>query len=228
VVTTSHETSKALGTQLPDAVVRQPEETTSAAAERVPDRGVLIAAGAWAGLDTPIQWASVVVPRVPFDRPTVLDDEVESRYIDSKNVAVRRMRQVVGRGLRAPDAECVIYILDERYKKLGQFLPERFKESWVEGGRNEVVLSKAERDPAVRKAALKHYGCRCYACGLADQPHLIQVHHLDPIAEGERRTKIEDVIPLCLNCHAQSHTQKPPIPIAELKVWATDNLTPMS
>jgi predicted HNH restriction endonuclease len=73
-----------------------------------------------------------------------------------------------------------------------------------------------------------YYGCRCYACGLASQPHLIQVHHLDPIAEGERRTKIEDVIPLCLNCHAQSHTQKPPIPIAELKVWATNNLTPMS
>lgn len=226
VVTTSHETSKTLGAQLPDAVVRQPEETTSEAAARVPVKGVLIAAGAWAGLDTSIQWASVVVPRIPFDRPTILNEKVESRYIDSKNVAVRRMRQVVGRGLRTPDAECVIYILDKRYKKLGQFLPERFNESWVEGGRHEFVLSKAERDPAVRKGALKHYGCKCYGCGLAEQPHLIQIHHRNPISEGERRTKIEDVIPLCLNCHAQAHTQKPPIPIPELKVWATENLAP--
>ena len=53
---------------------------------------MLIAAGAWAGLDTPIQWASTVVPKVPFYKPTVLDDKIENHYIESKNVAVRRMR----------------------------------------------------------------------------------------------------------------------------------------
>jgi hypothetical protein len=98
-----------------------------------------------------------VVPKIPFDRPTVLDEKVESRYIDSKNVAVRRMRQVVGRGIRTPDACCTIYILDERYKRLGKFLPDRFKDSWTEGGRREVVQSVAERSPSHRKVALKHY-----------------------------------------------------------------------
>ena len=221
VATTSHDASRELGALLPEAIVRQREEMTSEAALRVPEDGVLIAAGAWAGLDTPVRWASIVVPRIPFERPTILDEQVESRYIDSRNVAVRRMRQVVGRGLRSPDASCTIYILDERYKKLGQFLPERFKDNWVEGGREDHVLSKAERDPAIRRAALKHYGSKCHACDLVPpHPSIIDIHHLDPIAEGERRTTLEDVIPLCANCHRRVHTRKPPIPIEELRKLA--------
>ena len=223
VATTSHELSRELGARLPEAVVRQPDETTSGAALRVSQCGILIAAGAWAGLDTPIRWASIVVPRIPFERPTILDDNVESRYIDSLNMAVRRMRQVVGRGIRTPDARCSIYILDERYKKLGQFLPERFKESWDEGAGHDFVLSKNERDPAVRKSALKYYGCKCYACDFAPRiSTLIDIHHLDPIAEGERQTMLEDVIPLCPTCHRLAHTQKPPMPLDELRRQAKD------
>ena len=179
---------------------------------------MLIAAGAWAGLDTPIRWASIVVPRIPFDPPTEIDGKIESHYLDSKNVAVRRMRQVIGRGIRSPDSSCVIYILDGRYKGLGQFLPDRFKECWDEGRRDDLTLSKAERCLAIRAAALKHYGCRCHACDYVP-PHqsIIDIHHLHPIAEGERQTTLDDVIPLCANCHRLVHTRKPPIPIDELR-----------
>lgn len=218
VAVASHDAAQALGGQMPNAIVRQSTETTSQAAMRVEDDGVLIAAGAWAGLDTPIQWSSIVIPRIPFERPTVLDKKVESRYIDSKNVATRRMRQVIGRGLRSPEARCAIYILDERYTNLGNFIPKRFSKSWIEGGSHDYVLSKAERDPAVRREALKHYGCKCHACGLLPvNPRVIDVHHLDPISEGERKTTMKDVIPLCANCHRLAHTRKPPIPLEELK-----------
>ena len=136
----------------------------------------------------------------------------------------RRERQVVGRGIRSPDARCTIYILDERYKRLGQFLPERFKDSWIEGGRREVVLSKAERSPSYRKNALKHYGCKCYSCDFAPtNSHLIDIHHLDPISEGKRKTTLEDVIPLCANCHRRGHTQNPPISIEDLRRLAVDD-----
>jgi Rad3-related DNA helicase len=161
VATTSHDGSQELAALIPEAVVRQRGETTTEAASRVSANGVLIAAGAWAGLDTPIRWASIVVPRIPFERPTVLDEKVESRYIDSKNVAVRRMRQVIGRGIRSPDARCTIYILDERYKKLGQFLPERFRESWVEGApgdataRLNAAVVAALADPSVQQRFLE-------------------------------------------------------------------------
>ena len=67
---------------------------------------------------------------MPFEHPTVLDGKIESRYVDSPNVASRRMRQVIGRGLRSPDASCRIYILDERHTQLGAFVLERFDDSW--------------------------------------------------------------------------------------------------
>jgi predicted HNH restriction endonuclease len=137
---------------------------------------------------------------------------------------LRALRSAVGRGIRSPDACCTIYILDERYKSLGQFLPERFKDSWTECGRREVVQSVAERSPSHRKAALKHYGCKCYSCGFAPaSSHLIDIHHLDPIAEGERETKFEDLIPLCPTCHRQAHSQRPPMQIEDLKAWASEN-----
>ena len=45
----------------------------------------------------------------------------------------------------------------------------------------------------------------------------LDVHHLDPIAEGQRRTKIEDVVVLCANCHRLAHTTTPPVGLANLR-----------
>ena len=61
---------------------------------------------------------------------------------------------MVGRGLRRPDSKCDFYICDERYSHLGNFLPVRFTKSWKEGAKKEVKLSKAERDPKIRRKAL--------------------------------------------------------------------------
>lgn len=215
VATTSHELSSLLGERLPDAVIRSVEETAAQAADRVGAGGTLISAGAWAGLDTPLRWRSIIVPRVPFGQPVVIDGETTTRYFDARNTAVRRLRQVIGRGLRTPDAVCSVYILDARAEKLGGFVPERFSAAWfgrtyLEGARNEVVLSKAERDPAVRRAALQHYGRKCMECGFVPAvDSQLDVHHRDPIAEGQRRTKIEDVMVLCANCHRLAHSTHP-------------------
>ena len=188
------------------------------AAERVPEDGTLIATAAWAGLDTPIQWASVVVPRIPFGRPTELDKEQLTHYISSLNLGIRRMRQVVGRGLRRPDSECDLYICDDRYCQLGNFLPSRFAKSWREGAKKEVKLTLSERDPEIRREALKHYEKKCYCCDRKPKvDSLLEIHHLNPIAEGERETTLEDVIPLCANCHKAAHTEVPPIPIDKLR-----------
>jgi Rad3-related DNA helicase len=176
------------------------------------NENLLIKAGAWAGLDTPVRWRSIVVPTVPFGQPVVIDGQIISSYLDARAMAQRRLRQVIGRGLRSPDAACTVIIMDGRAAKLGSFVPKRFQAAWArrrefsEGQRLEVVLSKAERDPALRKAALRHYGSRCRwdACTVT-QPHLLEVHHLDPIAEGERKTTVADVTVLCKNHHAETH-----------------------
>lgn len=213
IATPSHELSRLLGERLPDAIVRTADETATQAAMRVPAGGILIAAGAWAGLDTPLRWRSIIVPRVPFGQPQVIDGEVTTSYFDARNTAIRRLRQVIGRGLRTPDAVCSVYLLDARAEKLGGFVPARFSVAWSgrtypEGARQELVLSKAERDPALRRAALNHYGRKCMApdCGFVPKvDSQLDVHHLDPIAEGQRETRIEDVVVLCANCHRLAH-----------------------
>jgi Rad3-related DNA helicase len=68
VVTPSFELAETIGKQIPNATVRLQTETTTEAAKRIGADGVLIAAGAWAGLDTPTVWVSIVVPKIPLTR----------------------------------------------------------------------------------------------------------------------------------------------------------------
>jgi Rad3-related DNA helicase len=225
VVTPSHELAELLGNALPQATVRRQDETASQAAARMGNSPVLIAAGAWAGLDTPTAWATVVVPRIPYERPVVLDGEVESSFLDTRNTAVRRMRQVAGRGLRSPNAMCKLYVLDGRYGNIAAFVPQRFQGAWqsrgfLEGRRVELTLSKVERDPTVRRKALSHYGMQCMACGFEPKStNQLDVHHLNPVAQGgERLTGLADVAVLCANCHRLAHSQQPPLAIEALKM----------
>lgn len=224
VATPSHDLAQRLGAALPMATVRQPEETASQAAARMGDAQVLIAAGAWAGLDTPVRWRSIVVPKIPYQAPVVLDGKIESRFLDTRNAAVRRMRQVIGRGLRSPDAQCTIHILDARFKHIVSFVPQRFALAWqgrktfAEGRPIEVTLSRYERDPAVRKAALAHYGKTCMACLFSPKVESqLDVHHLNPVSEGERVTSLTDVAVLCANCHRLAHSETPPLSLESLR-----------
>ncbi len=216
VATTSHDLSVQLGARIAGSTVRGEDETAAQAAARCD--GVLIAAGAWAGLDTPLRWRSIVVPRVPYKKLDVVDGEATSSYLDARNTAVRRLRQVIGRGLRSPDAVCSVYVLDGRVDRLTGFIPERFASQWadrrvfLEGEREETVEVKAERDPALRKAALRHYGTKCMACAFTPRvDSQLEVHHLNPVSAGVRKTRLEDVVVLCANCHRLAHSTVPPM-----------------
>jgi predicted HNH restriction endonuclease len=134
------------------------------------------------------------------------------------------MRQVIGRGLRTPDAECMVYIMDSRFENISSFVPTRFRDQWqgkgfVEGQRVEVTLSKAERDPAVRRKALQHFGRKCMVCDFSPRvDSQLDVHHLFPISGGaERVTKIEDVAVLCANRHRLAHSASPSLSIEQLR-----------
>lgn len=94
-----------------------------------------------------------------------------------------------------------------------------------EGARVDVVQSRPERNPAVRAACLKAHGFACVVCGIdfgkrygAIGEGFIHVHHLRPLAKGERMVDpVTDLRPLCPNCHAMVHTKDPPLSIDELK-----------
>ena len=222
VITTSHSDSELFGSSVLGATIRVKEETTTEAVARMSDQ-VLVAAGAWAGLDTPTQWASIVIPNIPFGKPTVIEGQVTTSYFNSRNTAIRRMRQAIGRGIRSPEAKCEVFILDDRIERIPSFIPKRFLTDWQnsfqEGGRVEVTLSMAERDASIRKKALEHYGAKCMGCEfLPRTSNQLDVHHKDPIAEGARKTKITDLAVLCANCHRLAHSRKPPLSIEEIRL----------
>jgi hypothetical protein len=175
---------------------------------RCPADAILVAAGAWSGLDSPaLRWKTVVIPKAPYGAPVEIDSRQITHYIDSKVTATRRINQGLHRGLRTQDAVCKLLLLDPRCNRpeLLTAIPARFPvQSFDEGLRGVVVLSKAERDPALRSAALKYHGAKCRDCE-ETALHRLDVHHLDPIAEGQRKTTVKDVVVLCKNHHADAH-----------------------
>lgn len=100
-------------------------------------------------------------------------------------------------------------------------------EDLFEGQELSVELTKYERNAEARKKCIAHYGAICHVCemdfgktwgvlGLG----FIHVHHIVPISQqgGEYKTDpVNDLIPLCPNCHAMAHRRNPPLSIAELK-----------
>ena len=212
VLTTSHDMTTKLGAHLPDAAARGKGEPLADAVERCADDGILIAAGAWSGLDSPrLRWKTVVIPKTPYGAPTVLDGQHVNRYIDTKVVAIRRTYQGLHRGLRTPDAHCTLLLLDPRSGRdeLREAIPARFRIDWAsfeEGAKELKSHFKAERNASLRMAAIKHHGARCMqpGCEVAAW-HLLDVHHKRPISEGVRKTTMGDVIVLCKNHHADAH-----------------------
>ena len=85
--------------------------------------------------------------------------------------------------------------------------------SFEEGDRRYLLATIHERSASARKAALEAHGFQCSVCGFDFQKvygdlgkGFIEVHHIDPINRGSRKTDpSKDLIPLCPNCHAMIH-----------------------
>lgn len=88
-------------------------------------------------------------------------------------------------------------------------------ETYTEGGVRRVTVNAYERDRKARIACISEFGVDCFICGFnfgtrygsIAEGH-IHVHHLRPISEVGSSYKIdpiEDLRPLCPNCHAVVH-----------------------
>lgn len=100
-------------------------------------------------------------------------------------------------------------------------------DSLLEGGTFSVQATVYERNPMARKKCIAHYGTSCSVCGFSfgvtygnSAEDYIHVHHLKPIASiGQEYVidPIEDLRPVCANCHAVIHLRQPPYSIEEVK-----------
>lgn len=79
-----------------------------------------------------------------------------------------------------------------------------------EGFRNHITHEVAFRDKRLIELVKTKHGTTCIVCelnfGLTYGLHgegFIEIHHLNPISTGKRKTSITDLSPVCPNCHRQ-------------------------
>ncbi len=98
---------------------------------------------------------------------------------------------------------------------------------FLEGAGKLVTVNRYERDPKARAACIAYHGAVCQVCDLIFVDRygdigagFIHVHHLVPLSEIHAAYEVdpvEDLRPVCPNCHAMLHKRTPPFTIAELR-----------
>lgn len=96
-----------------------------------------------------------------------------------------------------------------------------------EGAVREILVNVYERNRSARQACVGRFGPACSVCGLRFEERygplgagFIHVHHLVPLSEtgpNYQVNPIEDLRPVCPNCHAMLHRRRPPLSIEELR-----------
>ncbi len=96
-------------------------------------------------------------------------------------------------------------------------------EEFDEGFRHQVTLELGARNRDLVVQGRLVHGLICAACGFnfegaygAHGAGYIEMHHLKPIAEGARRSRVEDLRPVCANCHRMLHRGDTILSIEEL------------
>lgn len=101
------------------------------------------------------------------------------------------------------------------------------RKKFIEGARTETTTISYERSSQARKACLDYYGYSCLVCEMNFEQrygeigkNFIHVHHeveISTIGEEYKIDPINDLKPVCPNCHAMLHKRKPAYSIKELK-----------
>jgi 5-methylcytosine-specific restriction protein A len=110
----------------------------------------------------------------------------------------------------------------------GFTLPDEIaRDVLLEGAKTQIVINAYERNPIARAECLEHWGHDCSVCGFNFEDvygklgeKYINVHHLKDLASVGKEydvDAIKDLRPVCPNCHAMLHQEKPAMSIRKLK-----------
>lgn len=112
---------------------------------------------------------------------------------------------------------------------LGNLLPEEIEvpKHFIEGASITVSVNTYERNADARAQCVKYHGYKCSICGFdfdvsygAIGKNYIHVHHIVALSEINKEYElnpIEDLIPVCPNCHAIIHRTRPALTVEQLK-----------
>lgn len=105
--------------------------------------------------------------------------------------------------------------------------PIDMERNLLEGSIKTVTVNKYERSKHARDICVKKYGYNCQVCNICFVDiygpigkDFIHIHHITPLHEVGSEYQIDpinDLIPLCPNCHSMIHKRTPPYSIEELK-----------
>lgn len=97
----------------------------------------------------------------------------------------------------------------------------------TEGLKRTIKVNTYERNPKARQKCIEHWKSVCSVCNFDFETKygnlgkgFIHVHHLIPVSEIGKTYQVDplnDLRPVCPNCHAMLHRTNPPLTIEELK-----------
>lgn len=100
-------------------------------------------------------------------------------------------------------------------------------ENLYEGARKQIYVNKYERNHIAREQCIEHYGATCVICNFDFEKmygevgrNVIHVHHLKPLSEIGKTYSVDpinDLRPVCPNCHGIVHRKNPAYSVDEVK-----------
>lgn len=148
-------------------------------------------------------------------------------------------------GVQAPDSAAVrlLELWDDHLSTIGwgkAVIPEEFDrtETFPEGAASSIEVNRYERDPRARQACIDKWGYKCSVCGFDFEARYgdlgkgyIHVHHLTDLSTvgvDYEVDPVNDLCPVCPNCHAMLHRgSRPARGIEDLKRCLTKQLAPL-
>jgi len=180
----------------------------------------------WSDFIAPVKARDVRMETLGFRRISSGHDEYEtlrSEYVES----CRLSGASPSAGGKIREADNRIFWVSDRFANM--FYPDELNEifSHREGTAIRVWVNRYERSVAARKKCIAHHGCHCAACGMGFEEiygelgkGFIHVHHKYPLSRfdgGYSVDPVNDLVPLCANCHAMIHRLKDVGDVAALR-----------
>ena len=155
------------------------------------------------------------------DQPIISLTDLQSRYPGYKWTPQ-------GGGQTVPEEISAELFTEIQNGEMTGFLPVELEDlkRYVECKPKEITIKTYDRSPKARQDCIEHFGYDCAVCDFNFKvtygdigETYIEVHHLKPLAEvGEEHliNPIEDLRPVCANCHRMLHRKRPCLSIEEL------------
>jgi predicted HNH restriction endonuclease len=163
--------------------------------------------------------------------PPIVDFVLSARALDWADDA-----EVSAANLAASLAALVLGLLPLDDPDLDELL-DGTKAFAVEGARTQGWANRYERSRSNRALAIIAHGTACAVCGFNFATQFgsygegyVEIHHLTPVhlMEAERVVNpIEELVPLCANCHRMVHRVDPPISPEALKEIVEAHVGPL-